>query len=85
MRPGRRPLVSVTMPVYNRPGYLAEAIASVVAQTYPRIELIIVDDGSTDETRDVLATHADAAVLLRQAHAGQAAARNRGFGAAHGE
>ena len=48
-----RPLISVIIPAYNRERYLAEAIESVFAQTYPAIELIVVDDGSIDRTAEV--------------------------------
>jgi glycosyltransferase involved in cell wall biosynthesis len=49
------PLVTVVLPAYNHARYVAEAIASVMAQTYPHIELVIIDDGSTDGTADVIA------------------------------
>jgi glycosyltransferase involved in cell wall biosynthesis len=49
------PLVSVVLPAYNHARYVAEAIASVTAQTYPRIELVIIDDGSTDGSEEVIA------------------------------
>jgi alpha-1,3-rhamnosyltransferase len=48
------PLVSVVMPAFNHEAYVGEAIASVLAQTYPRVELIVVDDGSTDKTAEVI-------------------------------
>lgn len=52
---GERPLVSVLMPTYNQAAFLPESIESVIAQTYPNWELVVVDDGSTDATPDVLA------------------------------
>ena len=48
------PIVSIIIPVYNRPVLVAEAIESVLAQTNPNWELIVVDDGSTDKTWEVL-------------------------------
>lgn len=73
------PLVSVVMPVYNGAPVVAEAIDSVLAQTYPSVEVVIVDDGSTDGTPEVLARYADRAVVVRQHNQGLAAARNAGF------
>ena len=54
-----RPLVSVIIPVYNGTNYLGEAVASVFAQTYQPIELIIVDDGSTDGTWKLIQSFGD--------------------------
>ena len=48
------PLVSVSMPAFNTEKYISEAIESVLSQTYTNFELIIVDDGSTDKTRDII-------------------------------
>jgi len=77
-------LVSAIMPVHNRPDFLAEAIESVLAQTCPVTELIVVDDGSTDGTREVLARYENRAVILRRPHRGQSAARNTGLERATG-
>ena len=77
------PLVSVVIPCYNQGRFLEEAIASVRAQTYPRVELIVVDDGSTDDTAAVAASLG--ARCIRQKNRGLAAARNRGAAAAVGE
>lgn len=79
------PLVSVIIPTYNRARLLPEAIASVLGQTYPRIEPIIVDDGSTDETPEVLRQYGDRIRIVRQGNAGPAIARNRGIAVATGE
>jgi glycosyltransferase involved in cell wall biosynthesis len=80
------PLVSVVIPTFNRARYLCEAIDSVLNQTYPYWELIIVDDGSTDETQSNLETLADARVqVLRRPHEGNVArARNVGLERARG-
>ncbi len=74
--------VSVIIPTHNRAGFLAQAIDSVLAQTYANFELIVVDDGSTDETQLLLASHGKALVSLRQENLGPAAARNAGIRAA---
>ncbi|PID40202.1 MAG: glycosyl transferase [Proteobacteria bacterium] len=76
---GSAPLVSVILPTYNRDWSLGEAIASVLAQNYPRIELIVVDDGSTDGTPDLLAAYGDRLRRIRQENRGVSAARNTGI------
>lgn len=73
------PLVSVVMPAYNVALYIAEAIQSVLGQDYPNIELIVVDDGSSDGTAQVAEQFGDRVRVLRQENAGPAAARNRGI------
>lgn len=71
------PLVSIMMPAYNAGPFIARAIESVLAQTCADWELVIVDDGSTDETAAIAAAFRDPRVtLVRQANAGEAAARN---------
>jgi glycosyltransferase involved in cell wall biosynthesis len=77
------PLVSVIIPTYNRAGILKNAIDSALAQTYPNIQLIVVDDGSTDETDELLKTYPQVE-YIKQMHGGQAAARNRGLKHAKG-
>lgn len=76
--------VSVIIPTYNRAWIVGEAIDSVLAQTYGNMELIIVDDGSVDQTRALLARYSDDAIILHQANQGVSAARNRGIAAAGG-
>ena len=80
------PLVSAIIPVYNYDRYLAEAIESVLSQTYPHHEVIVVDDDSTDRSREVAESFADRGVrYCHQAHAGIGPARNRGVELAQGE
>jgi glycosyltransferase involved in cell wall biosynthesis len=74
--------VSVIIPTHNRAGFLAQAIDSVLGQTYPNFELIVVDDGSSDETQPLLASYGKALISLRQENRGPAAARNAGIRAA---
>lgn len=78
------PLISAVIPVFNGERYLAEAITSVLAQSYRSLELIVVDDGSTDGTRE-LVRRFPAARYYHQAHAGIGAARNRCLAMAQGE
>src|SRR5205814_5528871 len=82
-------LVSTIIPVHNRAGLLREAVASVLAQTYRPIEIIIVDDGSTDDTAriaDALAAESPGVVrAVHQANAGQGPAREAGRRLATGE
>lgn len=79
------PLVSVVIPAYNAAALIGETLDSVLAQTYPNLEVLVVDDGSTDDTPQVLDRYADRIRVLRQANAGQAAARNCGAREARGE
>lgn len=80
----RNTLVSVVMPAYNDAPYVAQAIDSVLAQTWSHIELIVVDDGSTDGTRDVVRSYGGRLCLVEQTNAGSAVARNRGIELAQG-
>ena len=79
------PLVSCVIPVWNGEKYLGEAIRSVLDQTYPKIEVVIVDDGSTDATPGVIASFGDRVASIRQEQSGPAAARNTGITASKGE
>ena len=81
----KNPLVSVILPTYNRGWILTEAIDSVLAQDYKNYELIVVDDGSTDNTREILDVYGQDIIVLRQANNGVSAARNRGIAAAGGQ
>lgn len=78
------PTVSLILTTYNRLVLLRRALPSVLAQTYPQLQIIVVDDGSTDETGAWLASLGDEIHLIRQEHAGISAARNRGIAAATG-
>ena len=82
------PLVSVLMPAYNNRKFIGAAIESVLAQTYTHFELLIIDDGSTDETSALATTYGDGDPRVRiypQPHAGIAEARNRALSLAQGE
>lgn len=78
-------LISVIIPVYNGAEFLAEALASVRAQAYTPLEIIVVDDGSTDQTAQVVQTLGDDIRYLYQQNQGPAAARNAGLALAQGE
>jgi glycosyltransferase involved in cell wall biosynthesis len=78
-------MISVVIPLYNKAGFIMDAIASVQAQTYTDWELIVVDDGSQDEGANQVARCDDARVsLLRKPNGGVSSARNAGIAAAHG-
>ncbi|RJQ53966.1 MAG: glycosyltransferase [Desulfobacteraceae bacterium] len=79
------PPVSVVIPTFNRGWIIKEAIESVLRQNYPNFELIVVDDGSTDDTALILDHYGDRIVSIRQENAGVSAARNRGIREASGE
>ena len=85
MPPSEAPLVSIIIPAYNRADWLAEAIDSVLDQDYPAVECVVIDDGSTDGTPELLRAYDGRIVWLSQANAGQAAAVNRGFRESRGE
>jgi glycosyltransferase involved in cell wall biosynthesis len=80
-----QPLVSIIINNYNYERFLAEAIDSALAQTYPHTEVIVVDDGSTDNSRDVIATYGDRIIPILQPNGKQAAAFNSGFARSKGE
>jgi len=80
------PLVSVCMPCYNAEKYVGEAIESVLKQTYKNIELIVVNDGSTDRSGEILERYKARGVkVFEQENRGQCAAANRAFSEARGE
>lgn len=78
-------LVSVIIPNYNYARYVGGAIDSALAQTYPDVEVIVVDDGSTDATKDVLINYGNGITTVSQQNQGVAAARNNGVAASSGE
>src|SRR5712692_4293853 len=79
------PTVSVVIPVYNGERYLAEAISSVLDQTYKNFELIVVDDGSTDQSAAVVRSFTDDRIrYLYQSNGGASKARNLGVAASRG-
>ena len=85
-----RPLVSIVVPTYERAGFVETAIMSLLDQDYPALEVIVVDDGSSDETPAVLARIAERVDRrrfrrLRHENVGQAESINRGFAEAGGE
>ncbi|MDY6851239.1 MAG: glycosyltransferase [Thermodesulfobacteriota bacterium] len=77
-------LVSVIIPAYNRSSMILCAVDSVLNQTFRNFELIVVDDGSTDQIGSVLAPYLDRLTLVRQPHAGVSAARNHGISKSQG-
>ncbi len=79
------PRVSVIIPTYNRADFLKEAIDSVLAQTYRDFELFIVDDGSTDHTRERIKTYGNQVTYLFQENRGVSSARNLGIGSSAGQ
>ena len=78
------PTISVIVPVYNGCRFLGDAIRSVMAQNHHPLEIIVVDDGSTDATAEVAASFGDAILYHRQENAGAPAARNKGLSMASG-
>lgn len=81
----REPLVSVVIPTYNRAELCSEAVRSVLAGSWRPVEVIVVDDGSTDQTEEAVAGLGDEVRCVRQQNAERGAARNRGVEAAKGE
>ena len=80
-----KPLISVILPVYNGEKYLAEALQSVYDQHYAPMEIIAIDDGSTDGTAQILSQYSDRIQYLQQENQGPAAARNSGIQKAKGD
>jgi glycosyltransferase involved in cell wall biosynthesis len=83
-----QPLVSVIIPAYNAENFIAKTLESVLSQTYQNIEVLVVDDGSTDTTAEIVKSFVqkDSRVsLLQQSNAGVAAARNLAIEKSKGE
>jgi glycosyltransferase involved in cell wall biosynthesis len=79
------PLVSVIIPTYNRAGVICKSIDDVFRQTYKNIELIVIDDGSTDDTQATLRRYGSRIRWFTQANSGPSAARNRGLEVSRGD
>jgi glycosyltransferase involved in cell wall biosynthesis len=80
-----QPLVSILINNYNYANFVGEAIKSALAQTYPHIEIIVVDDGSTDKSREVIKEFGDRVRLVAKENGGQASAFNAGFAESKGD
>jgi glycosyltransferase involved in cell wall biosynthesis len=85
--PGKSPVVSVVIPTYNRAHILGRSLGSVLAQTFQDFEVIVVDDGSTDNSEEIVRSFSDARVryLRHESNKGGSAARNTGIRAAKGQ
>lgn len=79
------PLVTIITPAYNRARYLGETIDSVLEQDYPKIEHIVLDDGSTDNTREILSGYGDRIRWESHPNMGETRTVNKGFAMAHGD
>lgn len=84
MSAAKFPLVTIVTPTYNNAEYLSETIESVLSQTYPNIEYIVINDGSTDNTKEVLAEYSEKCTVIHQDNVGQSATLNHGWAMAKG-
>jgi glycosyltransferase involved in cell wall biosynthesis len=80
-----QPLVNVVVPVYNGANYLRKALDSALGQSYQPLQVIVVDDGSTDSSADIITSYGIRLLAIRQANGGVALARNAGIRACRGE
>src|SRR5215467_9749990 len=80
-----KPLVSIVINNYNYGAFVGEAIRSALSQTYSRVEVVVVDDGSTDNSRSVLETFGKAIVCVFKTNEGQSSAFNMGFAKSSGD
>lgn len=78
-------LVSIIINNYNYESFLSQAIDSALAQTYPNLEVIVVDDGSTDDSCDIISSYGDRIISILKENGGQASAMNAGFSASKGD
>jgi len=85
MPPGPEPTFSVVVAAYQAESTVSEAVKSALQQTYPALEVIVCDDGSTDGTADALTSFGDAITVIRQDNRGESAAKNRAVGQARGD
>src|SRR5262249_59293001 len=79
------PTISVVIPCYNGARFLRETLASVLAQTLPPLEVLVIDDGSTDDSGAVAESFGPPVRVIRQPNQGESVARNRGIEEAKGE
>ena len=82
---GKRGLVSIIIPCFNNERFIAESINSCLSQTYDEIEIIVVDDGSTDDSKSVIENYGDRVKLIAIENSGACKARNIGLEASEGE
>jgi glycosyltransferase involved in cell wall biosynthesis len=80
-----QPLVSIIIPCFNYGQFVHEAVESALNQSHPTCEVLVVDDGSTDDSVQILQTFGSRIQLIQQQNAGVVAARNRGWRASHGD
>ncbi len=83
--PGNKPFVSIIITSYNYEKFLQDAIESALNQSYRNVEVIIVDDGSTDNSRKIIASYADRVIPILKENGGQGSAFNAGFRASRGD
>ena len=81
----QRPLASIIINNFNYARYLGEAVDSALNQTYPNVEVIVVDDGSTDNSREVVESYGDRIRSVFKSNGGQPSAINAGFQVSRGE
>ena len=77
--------ISIIIPVYNSEKYLEECIQSAIQQTYPSIEIIAINDGSTDSSLEILNKYSNKIIIINKENGGVASARNKGFDASTGD